>query len=197
LSLNAGIVSLSDPRLRRAALLSSGAWAVHALRFTIAPVDGGAGPGHAYLHAALPALTVLVALAAIGFVTRLVAPRPQAPSARRLRADWLSCATVLLVSFVLQESGESLLSAHGPVFAAGGWWGIPLAAVIGLGVALLLRGAYTAVEAGVSVVARLHVPAAPPEHAFLAPPAAGRPAGAPLRHLAARPPPGLLVLQHQ
>ena len=170
---------------------------MHELRFTIAPVDGGAGPGHSYLHAALPALTVLVALAAIGFVTRLVAPRPQAPAARCLRTDWLSCATVLLVSFVLQESGESLLSAHGPVFAAGGWWGIPLAAVIGLAVALLLRGAYAAAEAGVSVVARLRVPVAPPARAFLAPPAARRPAGAPLRHLAARPPPGSLVLRHQ
>src|SRR5439155_4737637 len=87
LSLNAGIVSLSDPRLRRAALLSSGAWAVHTLRFALAPVDGGAGPGHAYLHTALPLLTVLVALAATGFVTRLVAPRDEGSAPRSLRAE--------------------------------------------------------------------------------------------------------------
>jgi hypothetical protein len=189
-------VSLSDPRLRRAALLSSGAWAVHELRFTIAPVDGGVGPGHSYLHAALPALTVLIALAAIGFVARLVAPRREAPPAHSLRADWLSCALVLLVSFVLQETGESMLSAHGPVFAAGGWLGVPLAAVIGLAVALLLRGARAAVEAGTRVTARLRVPLASSVGAMLVPPAARRPAAAPLRHLAARPPPGLLVSQH-
>jgi hypothetical protein len=196
LSLNAGFVSLSDPRIRRAALLSSGAWAVHELRFTIAPVDGGVGPGHGYLHALLPLLTVLVALAATGFVARLAAPRRERAATRSLRADWASCAAVLFVSFVLQESGESMLSAHGPVFAAGGWWGVPLAAVIGLGVALLLRGARAAVEAGTRIVARLRVtlPALPVSAG--APPAARRPADAPLRHLAARPPPGSLVHQH-
>jgi hypothetical protein len=190
------LVSLSDPRLRRAALLSSGAWAVHELRFTVAPVDGGMGPGHAYLHALLPLLTVLVALAATGFVARLVAPRREHAAARSLRADWASCAAVLLVSFVLQESAESLLSAHGPVLAAGGWWGVPLAALVGLGVALLLRGAHAAVAAGTRVAARLRVvlPALPV--ASCPPLAARRPAPAPHRHLAARPPPGSLVHQH-
>jgi hypothetical protein len=189
-------VSLSDPRLRRVALLSSGAWAVHELRFTIAPVDGGAGPGHGYLHAALPLLTVLVALAATGFVARLVAPRAEQPLARSLRHDWLSCAAVLLVSFVLQEGGESALSAHGPVFAAGGWLGLPLAAAAGLAVALLLRGARAAVAAGVRAAARLRAVLPLPESSSFAPPAAHRPALAPLRHLAARPPPGSLVVQH-
>lgn len=169
---------------------------MHELRFTIAPVDGGVGPGHSYLHAALPLLTVLVALAATGFVARLVAPRRERSASRSLRADWASCAAVLLVSFVLQESGESLLSAHGPVFAAGGWWGVPLAAVIGLGVALLLRGARAAVEAGTRVAGRLRVALAAPALPTFAPPAAHRPAAAPLRHLAARPPPGSLVHQH-
>jgi hypothetical protein len=186
-------VTLSDPRLRRAALLSSGAWAVHELRFTIAPVDGGVGPGHGYLHAALPLLTVLVALAATGFVARLLAPREEV-ALHSLRRDWLSCAVVLLVSFVLQEGGESALSAHGPVFAAGGWLGVPLAAAIGLAVALLLRGARAAVEAGASVAARVRVVAPLLPASSFAPPAAHRPALAPLRHLAARPPPGSLVL---
>ena len=189
-------MSLSDPRFRRAALLSSGAWAVHELRFTIAPVDGGVGPGHSYLHAALPALTVLLALAAIGFAARLVAPRREPGAARSLRADWVSCALVLLVSFVLQEGGESLLSAHGAVFAAGGWLGVPLAVVIGLGVALLLRGARAAVEAGARPTARLQLALPAPLSSAFAPPAARRPAVAPLRHLAARPPPGSLVHQH-
>ena len=64
---------------------------------------------------------------------------------------------MLLVSFVLQEGGESALSAHGPIFAAGGWLGVPLAAVVGLAVALLLRGARAAVVAGTRRVARLRV----------------------------------------
>ena len=187
-------MTLSDPRLRRAALLSSGAWAVHELRFTIAPVDGGVGPGHGYLHAALPLLTVLVALAATGFVARLLAPREESAPVRSLRRDWLSCAVVLLASFVLQEAGESALSAHGPLFAAGGWLGVPLAAAIGLAVALLLRGARAAVEAGASVAPRLRVVLPLLPVSSFAPPATRRPALAPLRHLAARPPPGSLVL---
>jgi len=196
LSLNAGIVSLSDPRLRRAALLSSGAWAVHTLRFALAPVDGGAGPGHAYLHTALPLLTVLVALAATGFVTRLVAPRDEGSAPRSLCTEWLACGVVLLAAFVLQESAESTLSAHGPVFAAGGWLSAPIAAVIGLAVALLLRGAQAAVAAGAQAASRLRaVLPELPTPAF-PPPAAGRPATAPLRHLAARPPPGSLVPQN-
>jgi len=181
--------------LRRAALLSSGAWAVHELRFTLAPVDGGAGPGHGYLHAALPLLTVLVALAATGFAARLVAPRREAPS-RPLRGDWLACTAVLLISFVLQEGAESALSAHGPIFAGGGWLGIPLAALIGFGVALLLRGARAAVAAGTRIVTRLAALVPSLDMSAFAPPAARRRAGAPLRHLAARPPPGSLVRQH-
>ena len=189
------VVSLSDPRLRGTALLSSGAWAVHELRFTLAPVGGGVGPGHGYLHAALPLLTVLVALAATGFVTRLVAPRREAAS-RPLRREWLACTAILLISFVLQEAGESALSAHGPVFAAGGWLGIPLAAAIGLAVALLLRGARAAVAAGTRIAARFRALVPSLDISAFAPPAARRPAIAPLRHLAARPPPGSLVHQH-
>ena len=169
---------------------------MHQLRFAIAPVDGGVGPGHGYLHAGLPLLTVLVALAACGFVTRLIAPRAELSPARSLRREWLSWTLVLLVSFVLQEGGESAMSAHEAVFAAGGWLGVPLAAVLGLAVALLLRGARAAVAAGVRLGTRLRV--APPllSLASFPPPAARRPAAAPLRHLAARPPPGSLVHQH-
>jgi hypothetical protein len=190
-------VSLSDPRLRRAALLVSGAALVHQLRFALAPVQGGEGPGHAYLHAVLPAIAVLVALALVGFLARLVAPRREAAVPRSLAAEGLGCALVLLCAFVLQEGAESLLSAHGPIFASGGWLAGPLALVVGLGVAWLARGARAAAATGVRVVAGVRV--APPAGTTLvfAPLAARRPASAPLRHLAARPPPGSLVHQHQ
>ena len=190
-------MSLSDPRLRRAALLVSGAAIVHELRFALAPVSGGEGPGHAYLHAALPAITVLLALAAVGFVARLLAPRRERGARRSLPAESLGCALVLFGAFVLQEGAESLLSAHGPIFAAGGWLAAPLALVVGLAVALLARNARAAAEAGVRAVgaprALLLVPAA----LIFEPLAARHPASAPLRHLAARPPPGSLALQHQ
>jgi hypothetical protein len=190
------VVSLSDPRLRRAALLCSGAWAVHELRFALAPVNGGEGPGHAYLHAVLPLLTVLLALAGTGFVARLVAARDEGGCSRSLAAEWLRCAVVLFAAFVLQEGGESALSAHGPIFAAGGWLAAPVAAVVGLAVALLVRGARAAVAAGARVAPRLGVLLPSPRACTFAPPAARRPADAPLRHLAARPPPGSLVSQH-
>jgi len=190
-------VSLSDPRLRRAALLISGAALLHELRFALAPVHGGEGPGHAYLHAALPAFTVLLALAAVGFLARLVAPRYEDGARRSLRADWLGCALVLFCAFVLQEGSESLLSAHGPIFAAGGWLAAPIALAVGLAAALLVRGARAVVQAGVHAAGRLRVLLPAPDTLSFAPLAAQRPAGAPLRHLAARPPPGSLALQHQ
>ena len=190
-------MSLSDPRLRRVSLLVSGAAAVHELRFALAPVAGGEGPGHAYLHALLPAITALLGLAAVGFGVRLVAPRREPGARRSLRAEWLMCAAVLFCAFVLQEGAESLLSAHGPIFAAGGWLAAPLALAVGLGVALFAHGARAAVAAGMRRVGRLRGPLPAPAQLIFSPLAAQRPASAPLRHLAARPPPGSLVLQHQ
>jgi hypothetical protein len=187
-------VSLSDPRLRRAAALSSGAAAVHALRFALAPVDGGEGPGHAYLHAVLPLLSVVVALAAVGFAARLVAARDEAGRARSLRAEWLTCVLVLFAAFVMQESAESLLSAHGPIFAAGGWVAAPIAVVVGLAVALLVHGARAAIASGAPILTRVRAALPAARVSLFAPPAARRRPAAPLRHLAARPPPGPLVV---
>jgi hypothetical protein len=169
---------------------------VHELRFELAPVDGGEGAGHGYLHATLPLLTVLLALAGVGFAARLVAPRRERGSARSLRAEWLTCAVVLFVAFVVQEGAESALSAHGPIFAGGGWLGAPLAVAVGLGVALLVRGARAVVAAGSRGATRLRAPLSAQPASSFAPPASRRPAAAPRRHLAARPPPGSLVPQH-
>lgn len=187
-------MSLSDPRLRRAALLSCGAWAVHQLRFALAPVHGGVGPGHAYLHAVLPLLTALVGLAGAGFAVRLVAPRAEAPP-RSLRAEWLSGTALLLAAFVLQEGIESALSAHGAIFADGGWIALPLVVAVGLFVALMLRGARAAVAAGGRMASRLRLtPAGDAVLDFVVPAVRPR-TNAPLRHLAARPPPRPLVFQ--
>jgi hypothetical protein len=190
-------VSLSDPRLRRAGLLVSGAAVVHELRYALAPVGGGEGPGHAYLHAALPAIAVLVALAAVGFAGRLIAPRRERGARHSLVAEWLACALVLFCAFVLQEGAESLLSAHGPVFAAGGWLALPAALVVGLAVALLARGARVAVAAGVRAVGAPRALLTPVAALFFELLAARRAASPPLRHLAARPPPGSLAVQHR
>ena len=192
-------MSLSDPRLRRAALLVSGAAAVHELRFTLAPVHGGEGPGHAYLHAALPLVTVLVALAAAGFVDALVAPRREL-SARRVAARRMARlrARPVRVRSCCRRAPSRFSSAHGPIFAAGGWLAAPLALAVGLAVALLVRGAHAAVAAGRSgdrAHPRASCPQPPPSSSRRR--TVRRAADAPLRHLAARPPPGSLVLQHQ
>jgi hypothetical protein len=188
-------VSPTSPRLRRAALLSSGAWAVHELRFALAPVHGGDGPGHAYLHAALPLLAALLTLAVAGFAARLAAPRAEAAS-RPLWFDWLTSAALLSGAFVVQEGVESALSSHGAIFAGGGWVALPLALAVGLLVALCMRGARAAVAAAVSRPARLRPPArARIVLAFSAPVSRPRTI-APPRHVAARPPPGVLVHQH-
>jgi hypothetical protein len=167
---------------------------VHQLRFALAPVDGGEGPGHSYLHAALPLLTALLALAVAGFAARLAAPRTDEAS-RSLRFDWLTSTAFLVGAFVVQEGIESALTPHGAIFAAGGWLALPLALAVGLLVALCLRGARAAVVAAASRPARLQSPAPGGAVLVVSLPARRPRTIAPPRHLAARPPPGLLVHQ--
>lgn len=142
----------SMSRLRIAALLAAGAFGVHQLRYLLAHGDGAgaalASEGHAYLEALAPAVPVLLGAAALEFLLALVARR--ATPERRYR--WAAVTTTLLAVYVCQESLEGLVAAGHPaglaaVLGNGGWVAVPLAGVIGLGIALLLRGADRALAA--------------------------------------------------
>jgi hypothetical protein len=133
-------------RIRLAALLALGAYAVHQLRYLAAyGADGSAQlarQGHGYLEAALPVLAAFaLAVAAATVIGAMSASRPRAAGGIR-RA--LTCAAALLTIFFAQELIEGSLAAGHPaglaaLVAGGGWLALPLALAIGAAVAALLR----------------------------------------------------------
>lgn len=138
---------------RLAALLGAGTFAVHQARYALG--YGGeasralADQGHAYLIALGPLVAGAVMLALAGLIRR-VARGASAPSPR-LRVLWPAATTALVATYAVQESVEGALAAHHPMGAAGlfghgGWLALPLAALVGLAVALAMRGARTATQ---------------------------------------------------
>lgn len=143
-------------RLRAAALLSGGVVVVHQLRYLLAYGQESHhalhAQGHAYLSLLVPAIVLALTLCAASVIGALVRAdrggRPSEPP--RLRRAWGQAAAVLLFLFAAQESIEGLLeSGHPGGLAAlvghGGWIALPLAVLVGLLIALLLRGAKAAV----------------------------------------------------
>ncbi len=144
--------------LTRAALLPPAAYAVHQLRYLLA-YGGRASSmlrdtGHSYLHSVVPWLVALIAFAMGAFlyaVGRAFATR----ATRRTRhlslgALWALCALTLIAIFAAQETLEGIFATGHPggwsaVFGDGGGWAIPVATGIGLGLALVFRGASWAV----------------------------------------------------
>jgi hypothetical protein len=138
-------------RGRAAALLFGGTLMLHHLRYALAPgaADAGARPVHAYLGVLAPLAAAAVLLAGL-LLARSLGSAPAAarresatPSLRRL---WLLAAAIMLAAYATQETVEWLGHAGasgGPLtlVGQGGWSALPLAAGLGLLVALLLRGA--------------------------------------------------------
>lgn len=146
-------------RVRLAAILALGAFALHQLRYLVA--FGGsssaelARQGHGYMADALPVLAVF-ALSAL--LATLIRGRY---GARLVRASLPRRASIfalaLFAIFVGQESLEGLIAAGHPgglaaVLASGGWLAIPLALALGAVAALLSR----ALEGIEVAIARRH-----------------------------------------
>ena len=145
-------------RIRLAAILAVGAFALHQLRFLIA-VGGSASAelsreGHGYMSELLAPIAVLVLAAALATLLRGTegASPTRAPLARRVPLF----ATAFLSIYVAQESLEGILAAGHPdgpaaLLAHGGWIALPLALAIGALSALLAR-ALEKVERAIAVV---------------------------------------------
>lgn len=143
-------------RLRAAALLSGGVFAVHQLRYLLAygheSHQALRAQGHAYLALLLPAVVIALTLCAASLVAALVLSDRTSkghtpPDWSRL---WASSSGVLLLAYVVQECLEAALEPGHTVGLAvvaghGGWIVLPLVIVIGLAITLLLVGAATAV----------------------------------------------------
>ncbi len=175
-------------RARAAALLPLASFAVHELRYRLAyGSDAGAQlarQGHAYQGALRPLLAIACALAAAELLSRLARAwrigdaEERAFGRRRL---WALVAVALVAIYVGQELLEGMLANGHPgglagVLGAGGWLALPLSALIGGALTLVLSGARAAVLA---LARRRRTAPAPRE--------AGRPHRPPLPvHLARR-----------
>jgi hypothetical protein len=140
-------------RVRLAAILALGAFALHQLRYLI---GGGAAAAesHRYMTDLLPALSVL-ALAAL-LATLIRGTEGAAPSRASLARRVTVFACALLTIYVGQELLESLIATHQAaeavaVLGGGSWIALPLALAIGTLAALLVR-ALEGVERVIAVV---------------------------------------------
>lgn len=138
----------------RVALLPPAAFAVHQLRYELA-YGSRAGAelhatGHSYLHSLVPWLVLLIGLAVGSFLGRLGRAYARRSSPREFSlsfaAAWATCAAALILIFFCQETLEGWFAAGHPsglpaAFGDGGWWAIPVAAGIGLLLAVVFHGA--------------------------------------------------------
>lgn len=196
---------MSDARLalRATAALAVGAFALHQLRYVLGFGDAAsqalATHGHGYLALVMPLIALAVAIAAGQFLAQLAQARTSGEAggrAGRFGRVWVAATVVLFATYAGQELLEGAVSAGHPggieaVLAGGGWWAFPLAAVIGLLVALVMRGADACLA---SAARRYHAPArrTPARPPLLA--AVDLPVARPIaRNLAGRGPPAASV----
>ena len=140
-------------------LFPAAAFAVHQLRYELAygSQTGAAlsAQGHGYLTSLAPWVAVLLGVAAGSFLARLARSAGGTPDTRPRRAFtrlWLATSLGLLAAYSLQELLEGVFAAGHPggiegIFGHGGLWAVPLSALAGLVVALLLRLAAATVDA--------------------------------------------------
>jgi hypothetical protein len=185
--------------LRIAALMGAGTLALHELRFLIPYGDGSsatqAAEGHGYLVPVTPVLAGLLLLAFAAALARVA--RGAADRAPRLTTVWAGASASLLAVYCAQESIEALVVAHHPaglagVVGNGGWIALPLAVVIGLAIAIAVRGAAEAPAALAPGNAPLTAALTGPAEVLLAPDWLPRQLAGAARHLAPRGPPAVL-----
>jgi hypothetical protein len=173
--------------LRLVALIGAGTFAVHQLRYALS--YGHEVGGHGYLVAVGP---VIVAALLVAFAVALgrVARGAEEP-APRLGRLWAGTSASLFGAYCLQESVESLLNGGVPgMLEHGGWVALPLAAAVGLAIALIMRSA-AAATALAHGRAPWQPPARVPSLQSVLPPWTAPRTRASARHLAARGPPAV------
>lgn len=133
-------------------LMPAAALVVHQARYTLTygPRASSelAAQGHAYLHSVVPWTIFALGAGASIFVRRvaLAARTGRSGSFTRLSGSvvWALTTLALLAIYAVQETLEELSVSGHPggvdgVLGHGGWWSLPAAVVIALGVVALLR----------------------------------------------------------
>jgi hypothetical protein len=188
-------VTRRSPNLVIAVYVVLGAWAVHALRYAIAPAGLGRLT-HGYLQAAPPVLAGLFAIALARLCGAVVDRRASDGRALSWQARWALAALGFAVLYGAQENVELIAAtghAAGPaaLLAHGGWIVLPLVIVAAGLLAALLRVTEVALERLHAALTRPPAPQRPDTHARAGlSRAVRRPRTAELaRHLAGRAPP--------
>src|SRR5436190_19301738 len=140
--------------VRLAAILAVGAFALHQLRYLLAPSAELPQQGHGYMMDLLPPLAVLVLAAVVATLIR--GTEGASPARATLGRRVVVFGLALLAIYAGQETLEGLIAAgHAGGFAvsltAGGWLAIPLALAIGTLAALLAR-ALEVIERAIAIV---------------------------------------------
>jgi hypothetical protein len=149
---------LQRSRLRAGALIAASALALHELRYLAGYGDRAgqaiAEQGHSYLPAAGALVALALALAGVQLAGVLSGALRGSTDERRAPFPlvWALASAALLAIYAGQEITEGLLAAGHPagldaLAANGGLVAVPLAAGLGLLVALGLRGARAAIAA--------------------------------------------------
>jgi hypothetical protein len=148
-------------------LVPAAALAVHQLRYWLAYGSQAnaqlAAQGHSYLHSLAPWTVLALGIGATLFLRRLARTLGTGTvegRSRPLAALWAVAAGGLFAIYVLQETLESFLASGHPggisgVLGHGGWWALPLSAVVAIGVVAVLRGGGSMLAAAARVRPRL------------------------------------------
>lgn len=174
--------------LRLAALMGAGTFAVHQLRYALS--YGHEVAGHGYLALAGPAVVGALLLAFAAALARIA--RRAEETAPRLGPLWAGTTASLVLVYGAQESLEGIVTGRVPgMFEHGGLVSLPLAAAIGLVIALIMRATAAATRLAAPAATRLRAAHPLPLRSVL-PPWAPPIARACARHLAARGPPAVV-----
>ena len=132
--------------------MPAAALVVHQARYTLTYGTRAnaelAAQGHSYLHSVVPWTILGLGVAASGFLRRAARAARTGESGAFTRlsavALWSITTAGLLVIYLVQETLEALSASGHPsgvsgMLGRGGWWAIPAAAVVALGVVALLR----------------------------------------------------------
>lgn len=155
--------------------MPAAAFAVHQLRYLLAYGTHAkamlAAQGHTYLHSLVPWFVIMLAVGLSSFVRRaehaLRTGETGAFTRRSWAVVWGATATGLIAIYAVQESLEAFFASGHPtgfagVFGHGGWWAVPVSALVALVVVATLRlGRSIVLAAGRLGPRRFHFPAVP------------------------------------
>jgi hypothetical protein len=163
------VASRSSALLRPVAALATGALALHELRYRLAGASPAADGAHAYLPGAEALVLVLLVVAGGAWLRAMARGDARDERPPSFARGWLRAGAALLAVHLGQEATEALVATGGVVGALGGaWTAVPLALALGGLVALVLRGADSAVRAARRRGSLAH-PASVPSAACLVP----------------------------